>query len=218
MNLFLSTLGVSGNNVNAFGVFFTINQQGKVEIEKEIFFERNNFFIDVLSKSQELAFLENIFYVSGPASFTGLRNMSVFLNTFSIFSENIDKKAQKKIHLFSVPTGEFLDICFPFSDANILKSGRREAFVFEKSSSRTGEKNIRYTKMKNTELLQYLETKNTDVLGGQFSEDFLKENGEKFTFSFSEPQEEILQKIYKKKERLKVECARVDYGSLPTIG
>ena len=119
MNLFLST--ISSQNT-PFGIFFS---DDLAEIS-EVYFERNDFFLERLSIFPEFEKVQKIFYVSGPASFTSLRNMSVFLSVFTEFSES-------EISLHSISTGAFFDITFPYSDLHILSVGRRESFVFLKN-------------------------------------------------------------------------------------
>jgi tRNA A37 threonylcarbamoyladenosine modification protein TsaB len=206
MNLFLSTLGKT-----PWGFFFT----DSLSSSKEVIFERNDFFIDRLSVFPELQKVENIFYVSGPASFTALRNMSVFLNVFTQFS-------QKKISLFAIPTAEFLAITFPHAQAHILSVGKRESFVFETQMEQDGTQKFSGKKYKNSEAIEYLQKKNREVLGGEMSENFLEKTQNSFTFAFPERQKEVFIKILEKSQKnpkhWRTNSATIEYGALPNIG
>ncbi len=214
MNLFLSTLSSSGVPV---GIFFSDDLSKIVDVN----FERNDFFLDRLAKFQELKKVQKIFYVAGPASFTSLRNMSVFLNVFTSFSKFSDE--DEKIDLYKISTGEFFNMSFPNSDAHVLSVGRRESFIF------TGDG---YKKHKNIEalsVLQEISKKKTENLGedlvisGEFSENFLERQQEEFSdviFEFPISQKEFLTKILKNSKKFlqKNSRAAVDYGALPNIG
>jgi len=210
MNLFLST--ISSQNT-PFGIFFS---DDLAEIS-EVYFERNDFFLDRLSTFPELEKVQKIFYVSGPASFTSLRNMSVFLSVFTEFSES-------EISLHSISTGEFFDITFPYSDLHILSVGRRESFVFLKNPENS---EMPYKKYKNPEVIEIIKNmflKNPEMsLSGEFSEKFLElKNNEiaDVAFSFPIPQKEFLQNILENSGKFLISQKRapIDYGALPNIG
>ncbi len=196
MNLFLSTLSAS-----PLGIFFS--DEGKMI--REISFERNDCFIDQLGKFPEISETQKIFYVSGPASFTSLRNMSVFLSTFTEFSE-------KKLQIFSVPTADFFQMSFPHCPLHILSVGRREGFVFTYHG---------YEKLKNPQIIEMIKKDSPEVIGGEFSEQFLeqfqKENFDT-AFSFPLPQEDFLENLLENQQKFLTEKVEIDYGALPNIG
>ncbi len=129
MNLLLHTL-------SRFPKGFFFDETGNVFAE--ITFSSSSGLIDVLSQEKAFFDTQNIFYVSGPAGFTGLRNLSVFLQIVQLFSPN-------PYSFFSIPTAQFLSLAFPESTHVILPIGKRESFLFCAG---------KYKKYRNEELLE----------------------------------------------------------------
>ena len=211
MNLFLSTLSPS-----PYGIFFS---DDGAEIS-EVYFERNDFFLDRLSKFPELKFVQKIFYVSGPESFTSLRNMSVFLNVFTEFSEH-------EISLYAIPSGRFFHMNTPYSQAHVLSVGRRESFLFSKKHSQSRMPEISYAKYKNPEviaLLKNLREQNPDLcVSGEFSEKFLELQQQQIpdlAFAFPLSPADFVQELLANAEEflLQKKRAHIEYGALPNIG
>lgn len=216
MNLFISPL-----SAEPLGIFFDQNTTHITDIT----FPKSKSFIEVLQKFPEISVIEKIFYVSGPASFTSLRNMSVFLNIFQKFSE-------KKIELFAIPSGQFFQMHFPHAHIHILSVGRREGFVF-KGYNLYGNASAKYTKYKNQEIIEQIfnqsKTHPELTLAGIFSEQFLEQLDEKFlennpknfpkpAFSFPLEQKEFLEILIQHQEKFAVPKGDIDYGAKPNIG
>lgn len=68
----------------------------------------------------------SFWYASGPAPFTGLRNMSVFLKTLRLVHPSCS--------FFSFSTSEYLAQCFPESEVQVFSAGKKECFVCTKNS------------------------------------------------------------------------------------
>jgi len=125
MNLLIHTLENTPK-----GFFFDSNGI----VYKEIIFPSSSGFIDILSKENYFTDTYSIFYVSGPASFTSLRNLSVFLRILLKFSKN-------KYSIYSISTNDILLTLFPEKGKIALGIGKRESFIFSK--------NTPYKKIKN---------------------------------------------------------------------
>lgn len=128
MNFLIHTLSSAPQ-----GYFFDDNGS----VFSEIQFPSSSGFIDILSQEEKFKQVKNIFYVSGPASFTALRNLSVFLQILTKFSE-------EKYTVFKIPTQEYLFFLSPNISEIALPVGKRESFIFSKNTT--------YHKIKNTEL------------------------------------------------------------------
>lgn len=202
MNLFLHSLEGTIE-----GFFFENN--GKKY--QEISIPKQSGIIDELSKYKEIKEIQNIFIVSGPASFTSLRNLAVFTNTFLKFSD-------QEINFFSIPTLDIFKIFFPDAKEFFLSVGKRETFLFSPQSE------IKYTKWKNMaiaekinqsskskELRGFLSPEMKQLIEGNFSEaiPLFKTNTEKFFIDLL---------ALSKEKKWEKEFLEIEYGALPNIG
>jgi hypothetical protein len=169
--------------------------------------------------------VENIFFISGPASFTTLRNMSVFLETLKNFSENANNK---KYNFYNISTQDFLENFILYIDTDINKLshlftyavGRQEVFIFEESK--------KYQKIKNKKLKEYIQNNNYKTISGFLSENIINiikeinnikylnlEHNLENNIDYNKIISEIITTNNKK---LFSNNIKIDYGSLPTIG
>ncbi len=196
MNLFISPL-------SGFSLCTFFSDDNKV-VEK-ISLQRSQSFADVLYENNNWKQVKNIFFISGPASFTTLRNMGVFLETLQQFS-------LKKYNFYSLSTGQFFKFSYPKSDIQFLSVGKRECFVFQ---------NNNYKKYKNSELAHQLQTSSDEknkIMGGK---EYISENSQKEISSEIENKisdEKIFTEILKNKEKYYIEKIEIDYGAEPNIG
>lgn len=112
MNLFIHTL-------TAFPEIYFFDG-GEYKTHQTV--EKNNGFADICAQHCIAEEIENIFYISGPASFTGLRNISVFLKTLQAFGN-------ENIQFYSLSSFELFELCFPDQLEYVFPTGRTECFI-----------------------------------------------------------------------------------------
>lgn len=184
MNIFINI--VSENSIT----FFDDNNFNVVKINK------NEEFANIINKNTNWKEIKNIFYTNGPAYFTILRNMSVFLNTFKLFVE--------KVNFYGISSAEYLFIEHPKADICLIPSGKNDFYTFTKDGL--------YKKLASNELESII--KKYKCVGG--NKDLLKNYKSKFIKPIDT--EEIIQTIIKKKDNFEKNFINIDYGSLPKIG
>lgn len=126
-------------------IFFT-----DIKICESLTLETSKSFSETIIASEYWKEVDSIYFVSGPASFTTLRNMSVFLETLQQFSE---KAQNKKYNFYNISTAKILENLSSNISNNLptliylYSVGKREVFLFEEQQ---------YTKIKNKNLLEYI--------------------------------------------------------------
>ncbi len=196
-------------------IFFT-----EEKILEHTILDTSKTFSESIMRSDFWKNTQNIFFVSGPASFTTLRNMSVFLETLKNFSTH-EKAEHKTYNFYNISTQNFLQQCITHKHNTtpffLYSVGRREVFIFSLDTKKP------YTKIKNTQYVEYINDNISSVVIG-----FLSENIETI---LTEHQREYInlgntidtylniQEIIEKKDTaLFSRNISIDYGSLPTIG
>lgn len=202
MNLFIYSL------TGTIEGYFFDDKGGNI---KEISVPFRSGIIDELSKYDDINHIEKIFVVSGPASFTSLRNIAVFINIFFEFSE-------QKITLYSVPTTKIFPLLFSNSKKFFLSVGKRETFLFSPAEENN------YQKHKNPLLAEKIRAEATsEDIAGFVSPEFknilpsetiykqslLQQDPAKFFLSLLSPE---INKNWKKK------FLEIEYGAEPNIG
>ncbi len=202
-------------------IFFTKNSK----ILEHTILDKSKTFSETIMFSKNWEMVENIFFISGPASFTTLRNMSVFLETLKNFSENANNK---KYNFYNISTQDFLENFILYIDTDINKLshlftyavGRQEVFIFEESK--------KYQKIKNKKLKEYIQNNNYKTISGFLSENIINiikeinnikylnlEHNLENNIDYNKIISEIITTNNKK---LFSNNIKIDYGSLPTIG
>lgn len=160
---------------------------------KSISLSSSSGFIDDISQQVEFSDVRSIFYVSGPASFTALRNLSVFLQMLHHFSSI-------PYSFFAIPTHDFLCSCFPSASYLLLSAGKRESFLSTPSSS--------FSIYPNTRLLEIIPT--GDLVGGFYAEEMGYKKAPFYDLFFTN--------ILNNKKKYYTNTITIDYGALPNIG
>jgi len=200
-------------------LFFT-----EEKIKEHIILDKSKTFSESIMLSDFWKNTQNIFFVSGPASFTTLRNMSVFLETLQNFSPDT-KAEQKKYNFYNISMQNFLEN-FIVQDSTNTKNlllysvGRREVFIFENNPHKT------YKKIKNKNLEEYIQNNTHTRCSGFLSENIQTILQEKnIQYINFEEYENFKKYIHTKKLISEMKNSlyfssdiSIDYGSLPTIG
>jgi len=197
-------------------IFFT-----ESTILEHISLDKSKTFSESIMLSKHWKQTQNIYFISGPASFTTLRNMSVFLETLKNFSE-YSPSENKIYNFFNISTQEFLEnytinTLSNTDNLHLYSVGRREVFIFKNKNQNKCEK------IKNKDLAQYI-TNNTNITcSGFLSENvitILKQNNIEYINLEDDLEKNInITKILSKESTVKhSKDIFIDYGSLPTIG
>ncbi|HID92387.1 TPA: hypothetical protein EYG96_03250 [Candidatus Gracilibacteria bacterium] len=198
-------------------IFFT-----EEKITENITLDKSKTFSESIMLSPFWKNTQNIFFISGPASFTTLRNMSVFLETLKNFSHDM-KAENKEYNFYNISMQKFLEnfIIHKKTDTNNLflySVGKREVFIFNKKSTIK-----KYEKIKNKDLKEYIQNNNYTTCSGFLSENIitiLNENNLDF-INFKDTLENNLdfKKLISEENKTNyLNKITIDYGSLPTIG
>ena len=192
MNLFISPLGMHPTLS-----FFSNNGE-----EKEFHtLQRNEGYADIMEKCEYWNSVTTIYYISGPCSFTSLRNMSVFLQTLKSF-------AKKQYAFIPITTAQYLQILSPQSTVHLFSVGKRETFVFQ---------NAQYTKYKNTEILSIIQKK--EIIGGILCTDLEEQLREaSFVIDKKISSTDIYTKVLKLEKNVRESNIEIDYGADPRLG
>jgi len=195
-------------------IFFTEDK-----ILENIIFNKSKTFSESIMLSKHWKQTQSIYFISGPASFTTLRNMSVFLDTLQNFSQHLHSE-NKQYNFYNISTQEFLK---NYTISNTSKNnnlylysvGRREVFIFKTDN--------KYEKIKNNNLAEYINNNNYKTCSGFLSESvitILNQNDiECINFEDTLENNINIKKIISKESKNKfLTEINIDYGSLPTIG
>jgi tRNA A37 threonylcarbamoyladenosine modification protein TsaB len=184
MNIFINI--ISENQI----IFFDDNNLKVVEMKK------NEEFANIINKNIHWKEIKNIFYVKGPSYFTILRNMSVFLNTFKIFTKNIN--------FYGINSKDYLFIENPKANICFIASGKKDSYLFKKDEV--------YKKISNNEIEKI--SNKYQFIGGNL--DLLKNNESKYIKPIETSK--ILKNMLKLKNSFEKNSINIDYGERPRIG